>query len=629
MRKITNWFQRRSPAGKQLCRYFILLSVLTIIFTCWPVKQEIDTHTRYSTAIRASDGTLLAYKPDSGNPLGVCTPLIQFNEENIAVFEPLWEREDPRFWYQCSLLKGSSITDNFFGVSGRNIFFKGGSTIDQQMLKNQAHPEMLHPGNRTVGSKAGEMLAAVKLAIAFSTLEILQCYVNSITFLAHRYAGVELNALNYFEVSKISELNPYERYVLARSVRGLRTGGIKYDSLPGWPRSRIDSLFADSYRSMLIANGRKTAEDLQQMLRYPLRFRKTRLQLHNKDYFWNLVSVLDEINRPKGAQLITSLEQRVVQSVDLAVKQYATQNRRLIKAGNNVLEASVVVTDMNTGNITGTNSIPLNMVLSDTSFSVQNQLNTNAPVASLIKPLLIAIGLELGILHENSMLMDQYRGRIHNYSDHYHGLVSLYTLVQKSLNTPLDNFSGRDQLVRELERKLTLAFGNELKPLPADNNPSQYVIGQSRELKAAQLAAFYRAILTDGIVYQPKLFRKVIGTTSFPFDTIFSVQPQAVRIFSPRVCTIMRRLLAAPLATGGTLAGVSNLLRNKNGVMGKTGTSHQYEYGYCILANQQRLVVVSMRYLSLVQKNRRILPVPTRSGAGSAGVLAAIIFNKL
>jgi len=613
--------------NRQLYRFGFGFIAFLVIFLAFPMKHHIETPNKYCEAVWTEDGILLAYQNNSDKNKVDNVPVLFLDSSTINVFDDLIAREDPRLFYQNQLWGGGSPSLNFRGLSARNFNGAGGSTLSQQALKNLVNQRMLNPRKRTIYSKTGEMAGSFKMSFHYLPQEILQLYINNVSFNKHSFGGVELNCIQYFNVNDLRELNPYERYVLARSTRGLRTAGICYDSLRYWSRPKIDSLFAASYRSMLISNKRRTEADLSRMLSYPLRFRNKNLTLNDKSYFWG---ILKSVELQSGSpQYITSLNFQTVKATDSAFHTYSAANRDLLKKGNFVLDANAVVTDLKTGKITGCNTIPLNTSLQDTSFSIKNQLFNYRPAASLIKPLLVAAGLELNLLTEESILSDKYNGRVHNYSEKYYGPVSLATILQKSLNTPLDNFEDRKKLIDWLEEKLTLLFHDGLRKLPADKNISQYVIGESRELSAVQIAALYRALLTDGIVYEPKIVRKVLSTDQFPFDTLFSKVPAGTKIFSDRVCAIMRRLLCSPLKDGGTLNGISKLLIDSYGVKGKTGTSESWKYGWCVLADEKKLVVVSMSYFNIKKADRSSVPVPSKTGAGSAGILCAYIFNNL
>lgn len=630
MKQLKLLYNHKDLLIRYLFRYGILLPVLFFIFWAYPLNKEINTKGKFNTSIHAADGSPLAYEPfNDGRRNDV--PLLTIDSNTLSAFNYLIQREDPRLLNQNSLW--GEFWLNYRGVSARNfnLFSNGGgSTLCQQFLKWRANSRMLTDNTkRTIISKMGEMSASYKLSWHYSPKEILQLYANEVGWLNAGSNGVVLNAVNFFDVQNINDLTAYEEYILARSVKGVTAAGIDYRKLNKMSRDSLDFLFSNSFRSMLINNGRATEEDLKAMLYQPVRFRKKSLNIGNQPYLFDLLKPLNDSFKSQGYQYLTTLEKPAINAIDEAFEQYANQNLSSLYVGNALLDVNAVVMDLKTGSIIGVNSKPL-CSQKDTTQRMQCHLFAAKPVASPIKVMLIAEGFKLGVLNENSVLNDEYRGRLHNYDNRYNGSVSLATVIQKSLNTPLDNFSGRNALVDNLEQDLTTIFGNVLAPLPNNSGKSQYCLGEPRLLSVPQIAMLFRGLITDGIVYNTRITQTIIGTDNYPFDTIRKWQPQAFKIFPESTCRSIRELMKAPLATGGTLHKAALILNNSVDVVGKSGTSADYNNGWTILANNKYLVVVSVGYFNPEKsKAETRIAIPTKSGGGSAGVIAAFILNNL
>lgn len=622
-------FNHKDTLIRHIVRYSILAPVLFFIFWVYPIRSEINTSGQFVSTISAEDGAPLAYQ-SFNNSRYDDIPLLSMDSNIIALFNYLILREDPRLLSQNSIL--GKIWLNYRGVSARNLIPMngGGSTLLQQFLKGLANEKFItDKSQRTIISKLGEMSAAFKFSRYYTPEEILQLYANEVAWLHGAYNGLQLNAIKFFEIRNIRDLNLYESYILARSVKGVKSAGIDYTRLSRMDRDSLDTLFAHSFRSMLINNGRATEEDLKQMLSQPVRFRKTRLDLHNRPYIFDLMKPLPDSFKIEGAQYLTTLQTPATDAVDKAFEKYSKLNRKVLYISNALLDANAVVIDLQTGNIIGINTKPL-CTPKDTTKRMQNHTFTTRPTTSPIKVLLIAEGLKHGLLKESDKLHDEYRGRLHNYHNIYYGKVSLSTVLLKSLNTPLDNCSVRNALVDHLENDLTTIWGDTLTPLPRSYSKSQYCLGEQRLLTIPQMAMLFRALLTDGVVHKTRITKTIIGTNKYPFDTLFNWQPQSFKIFPESTCRSIRELLKAPLTRGGTLHHLVPILNNASNVAGKSGTSDGFTTGWTILANSRYLVVVSMSYYALQKsKSENKIAIPTNSGGGGAGVIAAYILNNL
>jgi membrane peptidoglycan carboxypeptidase len=588
----------------------------------YPIRNEINTKRQFNPTIFAEDGTPLAYQSFNDSSRQDDIPLLIIDSNTTTLFNYLILREDPSFY--------SSF---YFGVSARNLFPSngaGGSTIPQQYLKGLAHPKFVTDNSqRTIISKLGEISAAFKFCNYYKSPQMLQLYANEVAWLNGAYGGVQLNTLRYFQVNNLRDLNLYEQYLMCRSVRGVNACGIDYRRLSSLDKDSLDTLFSHSYRSMLINNNRASEEDLEQMLSMPVRFRKKPLNLHNRPYIFDLIKPLPDSFKIPGAQYITTLQTPAIDAVDQAFEMYARQNKDLLYKTNALLDANAVLLDLQTGNIVGINSKPL-CNPKDSTKRMQNHTFSTRPAASTVKIFLIAEALKHGLLKETDTLVDEYRGRLHNHHNTYYGKVSLATLIQKSLNTPLDNCRVRNALVDNLENDLAAIFGDTLTPLPANYSKSQYCIGEPRLLTIPQMAMLFRALLTDGVVHKTRITKTILGTDTYPFDTLFQWQPQSFKIFPESTCGSIRELLKAPLTPGGTLHQLVPILNNPEDVVGKSGTSDSYSTGWTVLANSRYLVVVSINYFNLNNSQiARKHAIPTKSGGGSAGILAAYILNNL
>lgn len=628
MRQLRILVFHEEPVTRQVIRYTMLILVLFALFTILPIRKRIETKGKHATTLVASDGEPLAtYALTDGTRNNI--PILEMDDATLNILSFLIAREDPKLFQENSL---TGLPDNFRGISGRNFSpwsLGGGSTMSQQLLKWLSNPKMVgNSRKRTIFSKLGEMAGAYKLTGAFTPNEVLQMYVNEVSFFKHAVGGLQLNAIRYFDVNSIKELNLIEQYLLARSVKGVRSAGIDFSTLPSISRDSLNTLIATSFRTMLINKNKATEGDLEQLLTMPIRFRKTCNSIHDKPYLLDLIRPLEDSLKAPGNQYLTTLRPNIVGVIDHTLEKFVQSHKKAIQVGYSVLDVNVVVLDTRNGEIVGTNSRPL---FSPKHFPrIENHIFVPRPIASTVKPLLLAEGIEAKLLNEHTSMIDQYRGRIHNYNPVYFGKVDLAFLVKKSLNTPIDNSPFRNAMEDGLENDLRIVFASEVTKLPSGYGRSQYCLGQPRLLNVIQLAQLYRAIVTDGRVIRSRFTRSIVSTEQYPYKSNYEWEAPAFKIFSGNTCKSMRTILKAPLSKGGTLFSIGRNIKTSDDVFGKTGTSDSYVYGWTILVSEPYLVAVSMSYWN-TRKNRsdNAIPIPTKSGAGSCGPIAVDIINSI
>jgi membrane peptidoglycan carboxypeptidase len=623
MKKIKNFLLAPySNTATMSCFFIAMIIVSVVTILVYPLPKVRGKNN--VNAIRNENGAVIGFMP---NLEGNAIPFRKADSAMLKLARYVVLREDPY------LLKGD-IRKRILGISPRFLFGKGGggSTIPQQFLKNiSSNDTFLNtPKRRSVSSKLGEMAGSVILSLRYSPEEILQMYLNNSGFLKGNFIGLIAAAEEQFDVG-FSELNDLELYLLARSVKGPVNGGFDFRRINKMPQDSLRNLIADSYRKTLISNNRGTENELQLMLHMPIRFRRRGKHLAGNDYlFSSTKSLLPDSLSKNGVQYISNLEPDKMKAVDEAFALYANENRSILKKGDYVLDAVACIIDTHTAKVIAINSEPLCRILKDTTFSVRNRIAEPVIIGSCMKPLLIADGLSDRLLASNSLLLDQYMGRVHNHDNIYRGWLSFRDAIRYSSNVTLDNSPVRNQLVGGTENKLQQAFGNALRELPFDRNPSQYVIGQSRELNILQLAQFYRAILTSGVVYPAQIYQTALNTAAYPFDTLYKAINEPVQLFESNIGADMQHILTGPFAEGGTLHRASKWIKNLNhsSYYGKTGTSAFYEQGTCVISSDKYLVTINIRYIN-IRNRKKIMPIPGRSGGASAGRIAAYIFNNL
>jgi cell division protein FtsI/penicillin-binding protein 2 len=144
-----------------------------------------------------------------------------------------------------------------------------------------------------------------------------------------------------------------------------------------------------------------------------------------------------------------------------------------------------------------------------------------------------------------------------------------------------------------------------------------------------QIAQAYQTLFNDGKYVQLTILTKTYDpyyneTIKYPFRT--------QQIYTPANTRIIKLALRQTMQPGGSGAQLIKLLPRDVTFFAKTGTSDKAIHGYTVLCDGEILVVSYVSYGKNVNGRLELNntpPIPFESGAGSAGVLAAMIYNEL
>ncbi|HET9634780.1 MAG TPA: transglycosylase domain-containing protein, partial [Gemmatimonadaceae bacterium] len=148
--------------------------------------------------------------------------------------------EDHRFYQHDGVdvvgIAGA-LKDNIFGER------RGASTITQQLVGNM-HPTLIDRSDRSLGRKLDEQAAAREMERHYSKEQILEAYLNQISF-GHGWYGVESAARHYFGKSA-SKLSLAEAAALAAMPKGPALyDPLKYPDRVRQRRNIVLALMAD------------------------------------------------------------------------------------------------------------------------------------------------------------------------------------------------------------------------------------------------------------------------------------------------------------------------------------------------------------------------------------------------
>lgn len=318
-----------------------------------------------------------------------------------------------------------------------------------------------------------------------------------------------------------------------------------------------------------------------------------------------VVADVESLRMPQaGKNLALSLDQRL---------QYiAYRELKAAIAKHNAISGSVVILDVKTGEVLAMVNQPgfnPNGSRSTRGGRLRNRAVTDVfEPGSTMKPLTVAVGLELGVIKANSRIdtnpgyfkLGKFRVRDHDNL----GVVDIQTIIKKSSNVgagkialslPKEKF--RDYLAalgfgKSTESGYPGEAGGQLRPAAnwalIDQATLSYGYGIS--VSVLQLAQAYAVLAADGIYRPVSLLRR---------DSV----PEGRRVFTRGTAREVRHMMESVVAPGGTAtrAAVAGYrVAGKTGTVKKAGVGGYSQHKYLSLfagmapVSDPRLVIAVM-----------------------------------
>lgn len=381
-----------------------------------------------STKIYARDGTTLLYEIHGEAKRTV----IDFNEIPDSVKQATISIEDKNFYRNRGVDWKGIIRAALRNVSSGNIKGQGGSTITQQFVKNA-----ILTREKTFTRKIKEVVLAIELEQKFTKDEILNLYLNEIPYGQNAY-GIEAAAQTYFN-KHVKELTLAESAYLAALPQAptfFSPYGPNRDKLEIRKNFVLDQMYEEGYITLAQHDQAKNKK---------IAFNKIQNQTfgisgHFVMYVQQLLAEKygEKTLQEGGLKVITTLDWKLQQIADKAVKDGVARNEKRNKASN----ASLVAIDPKTGQI-------LAMVGSRDYFDEEHDGQVNVALrerqpGSSIKPYIYAAAFKEG-MGPATMLVDvrtvfgTYGGKEYapnNYSGGFNGILSARKALAGSLNVP-------------------------------------------------------------------------------------------------------------------------------------------------------------------------------------------------
>ena len=517
---------------------------------------------------------------------------LQLQQAVIAV-------EDVRFYHHNGIdLK--RILSSFVGnMSSRNGSVSGGSTITQQLIKNQ-----LLSSERSYKRKIQEASLAIQLEKEYSKDQILEAYLNTIPLggtiygvkvAAKDYFGKELDELTLRECACIAGITQYpwlysprRAYYVYKDpsklndrietvLRRMYTAG--YISL-----DEMNEALNDEF-TVLEKSSTSEIYDMPHFVEYGIHDVVTHLLKARdlEDTTQNRSAIQNEL-RTKGYSIYLTVDPDVQHKLQDTISNYTgyysfrgsdSVVKQTTSSGTTIEirqpQAAAVVIDQKTGQIkgmVGSRDVPTARLLQNRAYQ------SRMPVGSSIKPIAVygpafEKGLGLGSIIPNIKARIPGWGTDEGYPTTSHGTSYGPTSIRKGITSSLNIVAARtlmDYVGVDTSYDYLMALG--ISPDAINKDGIGLALGTSG-ISTLEMAGAYSCIANGGEYREPLSFTKVVDANGNVILDAEEVQ-EVRQVFKPSTAFMLVEALKNAVQSGtGTNARISGFT-----VAGKTGTNH-------------------------------------------------------
>ncbi|MBI2310161.1 transglycosylase domain-containing protein [Candidatus Collierbacteria bacterium] len=363
--------------------------------------------------------------------------LIKIDELPSYLIDATVSIEDKEFWNHAGFSPTGiirAIYHNWFislALSPRpsTLATQGGSTITQQLIKNT----LLTP-EKTIRRKVRELILSVWVERVFSKKEILEMYLNEVSFGGTAY-GIQEASQQYFGKNAVS-LSLAEAALLA----GLPAAPTAYSPF-GINQGKAKERQADVLRRMA-EDKNISAESAEEALREELKFSQNSTNIKAPHFVmyvrdWLASKFGEDMVNNGGLKVITTLDLDLQEFVQKTVTDEVASLKKL-----KVTNGAALVTDPKSGEI-------LSLVGSQNYFDFQHDGQVNVVFrprqpGSSIKPIMYAAAFQKGFTPASVILDAPISFSTPgskpyspvNYDGKFHGPIPIRTALASSYNVP-------------------------------------------------------------------------------------------------------------------------------------------------------------------------------------------------
>lgn len=576
---------------------FIVAVPTLLVFAFWvafikdlPHPRQLTTREiEVSTKIYDRNGVLLykIFKDQNRTPVPLEEIPLHVRLATLAI-------EDAEFYQH----PGFSIRGIFRAVV-RNITkgeLSGGSTITQQLVKNA----LLTP-EKTFNRKVREMLLSIEVEATYSKDEILEMYLNEVSYGGIAY-GIQEAARVYFG-KDVSALTLSEAALLA----GLPKSPTKFSPFGPNPQAAFERQ-REVLRLMAI-NKYITYEEARRAMEEKITFAPNRTDIKAPHFVMYVRDQLverwgEEVVETGGLEVITTLDYEIQKLAEGVVKDQVDKLARL-----NVTNGAAIVLNPQTGEI-------LAMVGSKDYFDTEHDGNVNVTTSlrqpgSSIKIVNYAQALSNGytaasILSDTPVTFSvpgQPPYSPKNYDGAFRGNISLRSALAESRNVPAVKVLASYGVAKMIETGARMG-------ITTWTDPSRYGLSLTLgggEVKLIDLARAYATVANYGKRPELVSIQKITNYKGKVLDhyscsteaVVVEVEAASTRppcfeqVIDSRVAFILIDILKDNTARAPAFGSFSQLvIPGRSDIAVKTGTSNELKDNLTVGFNQKYLAAV-------------------------------------
>ncbi len=636
---MNNWIK----AIRMIGGVFLALILFHVI---WPVQMRLEPNGHFVSSVRDENNHLLTLFAENTildnqlqqeelkvlNAKGKLNkfpivPVLSYNELPESYVYFLTKIENKHFF--------DFGKDNLYGfsLSGLARLFKGkasgGSNIPQQLLKNAIHKKD-GLGTIYLSRKYGEQLAAFQMMKSATPEEILVAYTNySGNFWYERdFSGLILASYAIFDRPP-HELNDLEMLLTVKTLKGGR--GLKELCNERFSNRKLIKERMLAYFELIADPSESDRERLAAMRRMEIRFAESRT-VQNTSSLTHFLSQQrgSEIDR-FAIQYISSITNKRQEKLQLTVDRFSEKFRSQLAVNGFELQLSLIAIDIETGAIEGT----LGNRKNDAALANLIDYGQGFQCGSVLKPLVF---LELFEDHNFGEDTRLYNGDLkqfdYNPSNVKNTLLGKKVPVRDILKYSLNKAAVNH---REYTDPMKVAQGveehfSQMNITASPDHPwgASYVLG-TRTLTPWEVAQAYQMLFNEGKAIALSPWKYMIDPHLQ--DTIFDIGlKKRKNIYTATTANRIKDLMSAAFEPKGTCHRLLQWLPKNRTYYGKTGTTGKAKDGWTVLSDGKKLLVVWAGYMQVANGviTRKGAPsIPSKSGAGSAGVLAAMAYTEI
>jgi len=533
---------------KKLRSFLIALISFIVVITLLDIIFPIPKQKAYSKVIKSEDGSLLAAYLTSDDKWRLRTQLQDVSPELI---DAIIEKEDRWFYYHPGVNIISLVKAFINNISAGKIV-SGASTITMQTVR------LIDPAKRTYLNKFLETLRAVQLEIHYSKEEILEMYLSLLPY-GGNVEGVSSCSYIFLNTppSKLSLAQSVLLTVIPNNPNALRID-INTDAA-----RRMRNFWLEYYKKNEIFNTNEINDAKDEPIN-PKRYSIEKIAPHFSDYLFRNYHQ-EDIN-----SYIDIRKQRIAENLLL-------NHVSRVKSRNVSNGAVIIINNKSRGIEAYCGSADFNDAK---SYGQVDGVRAIRSPGSTLKPGLFALSFDMGLMTPQMRLLDlpsDFRGyEPENYTNEFHGAVTVKYALQNSLNIPA------------VELLKTVGFENYLELLIKSGfkqiNNDKRKLGLSLILGGCgvtltELAEYFSCFANNGYHHRAKFIKTDKNLDSF-------------KIFSPASSYIISEILS-----GIDRPDLPNALLEHTElpkIAWKTGTSYGKRDGWAIGYNPNYTIGVWM-----------------------------------